>query len=114
MFHHNLLSPGGYGTVELIHSTCVLCMGGYLCVGVCLETLEVHLLNTCQGSSVITSVKSGGEREERGIRAARRKGRAETDGKISGEGGAIKREGKRGNIRDRGNMAGTYIVEGRG
>ena len=57
-----------------------------------LQTLEVHLCNTCQGSSVITSVKSGGERE-------RRKGRAETDGGISGEGRAIKREGERGEIR---------------
>lgn len=75
---------------------------------VCLGALEVYLRNTCQGSSVITSVKSGGEREKKG-----RKGRAETDGGISGEGEAIKRvrEGKRENRRDTG---GTYRVKGRG
>lgn len=34
-----------------------LCMSA----GVCSEALEVHPRNICQGSSVITSVKSGGE-----------------------------------------------------
>lgn len=29
----------------------------------CLEALEVHLWNICQGGSVITSLKSGGERD---------------------------------------------------
>lgn len=30
MFHRHVFSPGGYGKVELIHSTCVPCV----CVGV--------------------------------------------------------------------------------
>lgn len=88
----------------------MFCVRVCMCVGVCLEALEVHLRNMCQGSSVITSVKGGGERN----RTARRKRRGETDGEISGEGRAIKREGERGNIRDRGNMGGTYRFEGKG
>lgn len=43
-----------------------------MCVGVCLETLEVHLRNTCQGSSVIASVKSGRERETSGQEEGKR------------------------------------------
>ena len=42
----------------------------------------------------------GEERRREGRRAARRKG--ETDGGVSGEERAIKREGKRGNVRDGG------------
>lgn len=46
-------------------------------VGVCLEALAVHLRNICPGSSVITSVKSEGERqkssEKEGKRADRRR-----------------------------------------
>lgn len=52
--------------------------------------------------------------EERGRRTARRKKRRETVGGISGQGRAIKREGERGNMRDRGNMGGTYRFKGRG
>ncbi|TNN73715.1 hypothetical protein EYF80_016095 [Liparis tanakae] len=67
-----LINPGGYGPVKksIQH---VFCTGACMCVGVCLETLGVHLRNTCQGSSVIAPVK-------RGRRVEGRKGRAETDG----------------------------------
>ena len=54
------------------------------------------------------------EWRKEGRGAARRKGRGETDGGISGEERAIKREGKRGNMRDGGNLGGTYTVEWRG
>lgn len=106
MFHHHLLSPGGYSKVELIHSTCVLCMGVY--VSWCMS-------RGSRGSSAQhVPRKFCHHLREEWRRAARRTGRGETDGGISGEGRPIKREGRRGNMRDRMNMGGTYRVEERG
>lgn len=54
----------------------------------CLEALEVHLWNICQGCSVITSLKSGGERDRSDENDLWRNIRGRD---------AIKRDAKRGN-----------------
>lgn len=97
MFHHSLLSPGGYGDLELIRSTCVLCMGVRVRRRVSRETLECSSAQHVPGKFCH---HLGEERRREGRRAARRKG--ETDGGVSGEWSALKREGKRGNMRDGG------------
>lgn len=79
-----------------------------MCVAVCLGALEVHLRNTCQGSSVITSVKrereKGGEEERKsGDRWRNIRG---------GEG--YKKRKERGRIWRGGGMGGTCRVEGSG
>lgn len=78
-----------------------LCMSA----GVCPEALEVHLWNICQGSSVITSLKSRGERD-----------RSDENGlwrNIRGK-DAIKRDAKRGNCGGRQRWRGrTKILLGR-
>lgn len=71
-----------------------LCMSA----GVCLEALEVHLCNICQGSSVITSMKSGGERDRSAEKDLWRNIRGRE---------AIKRDGKRGDC------GGRHRVEGK-
>lgn len=55
----------------------------------CLEALEVHLWNICQGSSVIASLKSGGERDRSDENDLWRKRRGRD---------AIKRDAKRGSL----------------
>lgn len=71
-----------------------LCMSA----GVCLEALEVHLWNICQGSSVITSLKSRGEWD--------RSDENDLWRNIRG-GDAIKRDAKSGNC------GGRHRVEGK-
>lgn len=83
IFHHHLIGPGWYGNPAVILSAYVLCVAMHLC----LEALEVHPLNICQGSSVITSAKSKGERDSS----------AEKDlWRYIREREAIKRDGKKG------------------
>lgn len=69
-----------------------LCMS----VGVCLEALEVHLRNICQGSSVITSTTSRGLQDssaEKDLwRSIRRREAIKRDGKRSGCGGRHRRK----------------------
>lgn len=64
----------------------------------CLEALEVHLWNICQGCSVITSLKSGGERDRSDENDLWRNIRGRD---------AIKRDAKRGNC------GGRHRVEGK-
>lgn len=76
-----------YGNPAVIHSAYALPVAVHECRCVCLEALEVHPRNICQGSSVITSAKSGGQWDSSTEKDQWRSIRGRE---------AIKRDGKRG------------------
>lgn len=77
-------------------------------VGVCLEAVEVHLHNICQGSSVITSVKGNGD----GERSSKKEGKRGNGWRNIRGGKAIKTDGKKGRMKEKGIWVG--LVEWRG
>lgn len=101
VFHQYLLCPDGWA--ELIHSACVLFMG--LHVSLCVSRGSGgSSVQHVPGKFVITSVKSGREREK----SSKKVGKSRDRWRNIGVGWAIKREGKRGNFR---NTGGIYRVK---